>query len=90
MQGGSQLARITFSEGYLKQEHLQQILEVSSVRTLRMMDVDLYGELDMLKALECRREPICVVAVKIRTYSRQDCNGIYIKNKDGHVQHYPK
>lgn len=54
------------------------------------MDVDLYGELDMLKALECRREPICVVAVKIRTYSRQDCNGIYIKNKDGHVQHYPK
>lgn len=81
----SRISRIVSRGGYTTQEKLQIFMKIPSLRTLSLEDND---DVDVFEALECREEPICVL-LKADHDRAEDRNGTYIKDKEGHVQHYP-
>lgn len=85
----AKLSCITLSYGGLSQDHLQEFLQLATLAVLRLEDVYISDDVDVMKALEYRQEPVCIT-LKCDIYGKEKRNGIYIKAKDGHVQHYQK
>lgn len=83
----AKLARITLLDASLRLEDLELFLSIPSLAILRVQNSYAYNDVDVLKALESRLDPVCVV---VETKTRQDVDGIYLKNGDGCVQQYVK
>lgn len=84
----ARLSTFTLYDGSMYPDVLEWLLKIPSIRRMRLENSNLSPKLNLQKALESRKEPICIVINSVGP-DDQEIEGVYIKTKEGNVQYYP-